>query len=212
MGVLNNISKEPRFPILKAKSQYLYRDVLWPVILKEDEWCPKIMKSLFTAIEKVYESTYRFMAVRCDLHLKLYSEDNQVMKDFKRLLSKEVKSTYPSTFLKIYWVRERNKSNFQHYHIIVILDAKYINHPQKLNTLVENIWYQITMGSVWFPEFQYYVVKRNDIEALCALMLRLSYFAKLRTKESELAISEQHGQQSYRSCRSLSKRNKQLKS
>jgi len=56
--------------------------------------------------------------------------------------------------------------------------------------------------------FQYYIVKRDDIEALGALMLRLSYFAKLRTKESELVVSEQHGQQSYRSSKSLTRLNK----
>ena len=148
LGVLNNIAKKSTYPPIQVKSQYLYRDVLWPVMFNEDEWCKKIMKSLFMTIEKVYESTYRFIAVRYDLHLKLYSKDNKVMTDFKKLLSKKIRSHYPSTFLKIYWVREKHKSDNQHYHIVVILDAKYIKHPHRLNTLVENTWHEISSGTV----------------------------------------------------------------
>ena len=59
--------------------------------------------------------TSRFLAVRYDLHLKSYTDDNQVISDFCQQLG-VLRARYPKSFFDIFWVREHDKATAQHYH------------------------------------------------------------------------------------------------
>lgn len=65
-----------------------------------------------------------------------------------------------------------------------MVNGNHIRHPLKINKLVESCWQIATGGTVWFPKHGYYSVRKNDTEALTALLLRVSYFAKRHSKES----------------------------
>ena len=67
--VINNIARGAVYPDIRAKGEFLYDDVLWPVMPEELQQDVKIMNSLFKAIDRTYASCSRFLAIRYDFHL-----------------------------------------------------------------------------------------------------------------------------------------------
>lgn len=181
--VINNITRSTVYPAIQANSEFLYDNVLWPVMPEEGQQDVKIMNSLFRAIDKTYSSCSRFMAIRFDFHLPQYTADNNVITRFHQLLIPAFRKLYSNSFARVFWVREQNQAPAQHYHYLLMVDGNYVRHPIKINKLVENCWKLATGGTVWFPKHSYYLIRKNDTEAMTALLLRVSYFAKRHSKE-----------------------------
>ncbi|HHQ2336061.1 YagK/YfjJ domain-containing protein [Enterobacter roggenkampii] len=181
-AVINNITRSSAYPDIKAGGEFLYDNVLWPVMPEESQQNIKIMNSLFRAIDKTYRCCSRFLAIRYDFHLPQYSPDNRVITDFHKLLIPALRKLYPKSFMRFFWVREQNKAPAQHYHYLLMMDGNAVRHPHKINQLVKCYWKHATDGRVWLPKHGYYLVTRDDTEALTALLLRVSYFAKRYSK------------------------------
>nr|WP_071995404.1 inovirus-type Gp2 protein [Pantoea sp. IMH] len=182
--VINNITRSTVYPDIQASGEFLYDGVLWPVMPEECQQNAKIMNSLFRTIDKTYSSCSRFLAIRYDFHLPQYTSDNRAITNFHQLIIPSLRRMYPKSFVRVFWVREQNKAPAQHYHYLLMVDGNYVRHPLKINKLVESCWKIATGGTVWFPKHGYYFVRKNDTEALTALLLRVSYFAKRHSKES----------------------------
>lgn len=182
--VINNITRSTVYPDIQANGEFLYDGVLWPVMPEESRQNTRIMNSLFRTIDKTYSSSSRFLAIRYDFHLPQYTPDNRVITEFHQLLIPALRKLYPKNFARMFWVREQNQAPAQHYHYLLMVDGNHVRHPLKINKLVENYWKIATGGTVWFPKHCYYSVRRNDTEALTALLLRVSYFAKRHSKDS----------------------------
>jgi len=181
--VINNIARSPVYPDIRAKGEFLYDDVLWPVMPEEHQQDVKIMNSLFKAVDRTYATCSRFLAIRYDFHLPQYTPDNRVITRFHQLLIPALREEYPKSFARVFWVREQNQAPAQHYHYLLMVDGNCVRHPLKINKLVESCWKIATGGTVWFPKHGYYLIRKNDTEAMAALLLRVSYFAKRHSKE-----------------------------
>lgn len=198
ISVINNIPASTPAQWIKAKGFYLYDEVLWPILYPEGEYYPRIMKALFDTVNQTSQRSSRFFAVRYDLHLKRYTDDNQVMSDFCQQLAQALRVRYPRSFIDIFWVREHGLAAAQHYHCIVMMDGNYIRQPKVLNGLVEQVWQVITKGTVWSPRSPYYMVHRDDYQTLSEFLLRLSYFAKYATKTNIPAHIPLYGRKHYK--------------
>ena len=181
--VINNIARSTVYPNIRAKGEFLYDDVLWPVMPEECQQDVRIMNSLFKAVDRTYASCSRFLAIRYDFHLPQYTADNRVITRFHQLLIPALRKEYPKSFARVFWVREQNRAPAQHYHYLLMVDGNCVRHPLKINKLVESCWKIATGGTVWFPKHGYYLIRKNDTEAMAALLLRVSYFAKRHSKE-----------------------------
>ena len=181
--VINNITRGTVYPDIRAKGEFLYDDVLWPVMPEESQQDVKIMNSLFKAVDRTYVSCSRFLAIRYDFHLPQYTPDNRVITRFHQLLIPALRKEYPKSFARVFWVREQNQAPAQHYHYLLMVDGNCVRHPLKINKLVESCWRIATGGTVWFPKHGYYLIRKNDTKAMTALLLRVSYFAKRHSKE-----------------------------
>lgn len=182
-SVINNISSRLSSYIrVHAKGSYYYYGVAWPILYIEKDYLPSIMKTIFNSVNQAYQISSRMFATRFDLHLKEYSDNNHVIAEFCRQLKASIRLTYPKSYFHILWVREQDKSLAQHYHCVVMMDGNHIRTSVKLNKMIKNAWKAVTKGLVWFPKNGYYHFHRNDIDKLTSLLLRLSYFAKCKSK------------------------------
>lgn len=180
--VFNNISPDSIAGI-PSKGIFIFKDVLWPVQHADDEQDKKIMGKVFEAVNKV-STMSRFLAIRYDFHLPVYSPDNLVVSAFHELLFKELNNSYPRSFISYIWVREEGEEKKQHYHYLLMMDGNYVRYPSNVNKIVKHCWESATNGTVHFPANAYYFVTKNDIEKYTELMFRISYFGKKRTKET----------------------------
>jgi len=195
--VINNIARSTVYPDIRTKGEFLYDDVLWPVMPEECQQDVKIMNSLFKAVDRTYVSCSRFLAIRYDFHLPQYTPDNRVITRFHQLLIPALRKEYPKSFARVFWVREQNQAPAQHYHYLLMVDGNCVRHPLKINKLVESCWKIATGGTVWFPKHGYYLIRKNDTETMTALLLRVSYFAKRHSKEGIAKGIARSGTQHY---------------
>jgi len=123
------------------------------------------------------------MVLRIDLRLYVGTTDNKPMSDFIRRLRKRLTAKGYKRVGYI-WCREQQSSAAQHYHLAVIVDANKSRHPHNLIELIEYLWE--TWGHVkpYTPKNCYAVIKRGDDIAYGSQFSRLSYLAKVATKDN----------------------------
>lgn len=168
----------------KPKGEFVYHDILWPVLMGEADQDPKMLKRIFDTVGEVSALSSRFLAVRYDLHLPEYQTDNRIMEQFHRKLFVRLRRQYPGSFNSYLWVREKDSARAQHYHYVLMMDGNHIRYPSKLTEQVKQCWALVAGGTVWVPENCFYFVEKDDLDTYSKLMLRLSYLGKRRTKES----------------------------
>ena len=100
---------------------------------------------------------------------------------FMNRLKQWIKRNYGIIGIGSIWVREREKSKEQHYHLALYLDGNKIQHPKKLNAQIKEMWgphgHMPTISNPF-----YYIDKNNlETERLEAIY-RVSYLAKVRGK------------------------------
>ncbi|NHR59083.1 hypothetical protein HA154_21485, partial [Escherichia coli] len=103
-SVINNIPASQAAQWINAQGYFLYDEVFWPILHAEGEYDSRIMEALFDTVNQTYLRTSRFLAVRYDLHLKSYTDDNQVISDFCQQLAQVLRARYPKSFFDIFWV------------------------------------------------------------------------------------------------------------
>lgn len=177
---------------IKPKGDFLFKDILWKVLPANDQQNLNMMKRIFETADQVSALSSRFLAVRYDLHLKNYQPHNQVIDVFHKKLFGQLRKRYPKSFVSYIWVRERNEADVHHYHYALMMDGNYIRSPNYLNEIVKMCW-EAAGGTVWFPDNMSYFVKPNDVDVYSKLMIRLSYFGKLATKESTSVCKKRIG-------------------
>lgn len=175
------------FTLSKKKLGYfVYQHYALPVY----EWIQRgihpdkrIMTSILEKVSEVFNQSKKILVVRFDLHVKEYSENNRVISIFNQHIEHSIAHNYPNLNIHIIWVREHGKAPKQHYHCAVLVDGQKINHPAKLNRLLENAWKITSEGYFSIPDNCYYLWKYGDNHMLGAIIYRLSYMAKNITKK-----------------------------
>lgn len=81
------------------------------------------------------------------------------------------------------WVREHGKSASQHYHVCVFLDQKKCNSYYGVYMDAVRLWEcALDFGKVSEVKNGCLFAKDFDFDAIQTMVLRLSYFAKMKTK------------------------------
>ena len=123
----------------------------------------------------------RILVHRFDLHVNYYEGNSKRLSRFMNRLKQWIKRNYGIIGIGSIWVREREKSKEQHYHLALFLDGNKIQHPKKLNAQIKEMWgphgHMPTISNPF-----YYIDKNNlETERLEAIY-RVSYLAKVRGK------------------------------
>ena len=141
------------------------------------------MHSMLRWVAKVFNQSKKILVIRFDLHVKEYTEDNKVISLFNKEIENLIAREYSNLNAHIIWVREHGKSPKQHYHCAMLVDGQKVNHPGKLNKLIEDAWSKSSEGHFSLPDNCYYLWRYGDNHMLGAIIYRLSYMAKNITKK-----------------------------
>lgn len=184
------------FPSRKKLGYFVYQSYALPVY----EWSEKaiypdkrIMCAILKKMAEVFNQSTKILVIRFDLHVKEFSDDNKIISSFNDHIKKIFACEYPNTNAHLIWVREHNKASKQHYHCAILVDGQRVNHPGKLNKLLENAWNIVSEGHFSLPKNCYYLWRHGDNNMLGKIIYRLSYMAKNITKKRFNTHTKRYG-------------------
>lgn len=142
-----------------------------------------LMKRIIEQLEAFLSYHARVFVLIVVLSTKIWTRDNTVMSELIAKLVVKLKGAYRFIRIGYVWCREQSKSPTQHYHLCLMLDGAVIQYPAKLINILRGIWIELCTGNVSWPKNCYYHFHRTNQEIFCDVVYRLSYFAKVWTKE-----------------------------
>jgi hypothetical protein len=146
----------------------------------------KILKRGFEEVDVMQSYYSKVCIIFLEFHLKQFSSDNLVMSDFMKALKSKLAQKYKSK-ISYLWVRERHKAPAQHYHLAIMINGHKCNNGWSTQQIANDIWRNQKTGNTTYfvKRTTYNLLRNNEVEANAA-RVRLSYFAKNRTKERNL--------------------------
>lgn len=145
-----------------------------------------ILQKGFEQIDMMQSYHNKVCIVFLEFHLNNFTNHNAVMSAFIRELKAYIKKNYGPR-IGYLWVREKNKAAAQHYHLAVMIDGDKCNNGWNIQQFANEQWHkQNNNGTTYFVKRSTYNLLRNDDVEANAARVRLSYFAKNRTKERDL--------------------------
>lgn len=141
----------------------------------------KIMTRIIQQLENALHQYSRILVVRIDFHCADYIYNNSLMSNFMKKLLVILKERYKCD-IRYVWVREQVDSKTPHYHSALMLNGHKVNHPARIIKTIEQQLKNNNQLSFFLPENCYYQVQRTNIDVQAAVIFRLSYLAKNRTK------------------------------
>jgi hypothetical protein len=172
MAVIENSSREYLTPNFEYGGHY------WPVISRY-QIRTDIMHGIFKLLGQFYEKSSKLIAIRLELKMKQWSQDNQPISHFFKQLKRKLFKHYGRCYHGYIWVREQNHATAQHYHAALLVDGQKVMHSNTIKQIAECIWQH---GYLSLPKCPFYRVHRSQIQRFQALIYRLSYLAKAETK------------------------------
>ena len=141
----------------------------------------EVLNKIIEQLDIALQIHKRVLVHRFDLHVNYYEGNSKRLSKFMNRLKQWIKRNYGIIGIGSIWVREREKSKEQHYHLALYLDGNKIQHPKKLNAQIKEMWgphgHMPTISNPF-----YYIDKNNlETERLEAIY-RVSYLAKVRGK------------------------------
>jgi hypothetical protein len=158
---------------------YWYGETAWQINAKGKGLRTDILKSLFGQLQAMMNYHRKVFVFRFDLHTPSYTPDNTLITDFNRPFFKRIKRHYGVKRIAFGWVREKEKKKNQHYHYVVMLDGSKIQHPERLQSWITEIWGHLDGTAHWAG---YHLLNRNDEAKKHAVSYHISYLAKARGK------------------------------
>lgn len=129
-----------------------------------------------------------------DLHLCEFVHGNKLITELTRKLRFHFEKYYSIKRLGYAWCREQNKSANQHYHMAIIVNGSKIQTPNKLFHKIKMIWSEISSGGhMHVPQNSYYNIDRKTEKNKAEVIYRLSYQAKVWTKDKNTARENDYG-------------------
>ncbi|MEQ3513522.1 inovirus Gp2 family protein [Pseudoalteromonas sp. BZB3] len=170
------------------------------------------LESINSTINKAIKEHTRTLAVRVDLRLptNFIEDNNDVMKRFSASLLAKVKHwekkktelgiRIHSSNVRIVWAREQDSAQLHHYHVLLLFNkdtyftlGRYDLSHDNLYSRIVTAWasalkvFAVDIQTlVHFPNNPTYFINANCTqftEQFNALFHRVSYFAKVRTKQ-----------------------------
>lgn len=169
--------------VVKAKQVVINNKTLslWHRKNAKGHYLPILEKSV-DQMDAMLSHHCKIMVFRLDLRMPEYTETNQTVSGFIKRYRKGLKSMGFKR-LGYIWCREQASSDKQHYHVAFMVDANRYQQPHHLIELAEYYWECWTGGSVFIPKSPSRVIRRGDQAAYNECFNRLSYLAKVSTKD-----------------------------
>lgn len=150
-----------------------------------------ILARIVDQLDAMLSHHCKLLVFRLDFHLNGGTDNNRLMSEFIRRYRKWTKRQGYSR-LGFIWCREQESSKAQHYHCVFIFDGNKTRHPHRHIRQIERLWDAFQQGSVFTPKNCYCVLKRDDDAAYQLLFDRLSYLAKVATKNIRPATTNDY--------------------
>lgn len=153
----------------------------------------EVLEALKSQMDAFLSHHARMLFVRVDIRQHTYTDDNRPISDLMRKLNKWLKRTYRITRIGYLWVRELEKAKQQHYHLVLMVSGKEVQHPGRIIQEVERIAEGWGWPKPWTPDRCFYLVHRSDAGAYREAFYRGSYLAKERGKGYKSANDKNYG-------------------
>ena len=173
----------------KGFGYFKFKNKLYNIFYGRDGVDKTILQKGFEQIDIMFSYHSKVCIVFLEFHLKEFSDNNAVMSAFIHELKSYIKKKYNSR-LGYLWVREKNKAKAQHYHLAVMVNGHKCDNGWSIQQFANAVWQkQNNKGTTHFVTRSTYNTLRDDNIEANAARVRLSYFAKHRTKERDLACN-----------------------
>ncbi|WP_115720144.1 YagK/YfjJ domain-containing protein [Gallaecimonas mangrovi] len=144
----------------------------------------EILTSIMGQLEAMQSWHSKSHVLRFDLHVPVYSPKNIQIKIFFQRLVKRIQREYDLMRVGYGWAREISQAEKLHYHCFLILNGHQVRHPHNIQSSIQECWQGLVdNGSYHWPLRSYYNLHRGDTLELADAFFRLSYLAKVKSKE-----------------------------
>ena len=139
-------------------------------------------KSMINQVGAMLSHHSKVHLIRFDFRLYEYTNNNEIVSKFNRILFKWLKRRYDVKRIGFVWCREMEKAKQQHYHYALMLNGHKVRHPHEILPKVKDIWETHLQGSEYTPKRCYYNLTRDCEASIQRAVWRISYLAKARGK------------------------------
>lgn len=148
----------------------------------------RILDRSFFWLSQAIEHYSKLCVVFLQLHCDSYASNNADLASFNKRLRKALKAQYGGK-IGIFWVRERESSQTQHYHVAITVSGHYCRKSYHIDRLAKEIWESVSTGNFSYQvKNRLYFINRLSLDfTYRAVFMRLSYFAKAVSKEHNLS-------------------------
>ncbi|WP_417667644.1 YagK/YfjJ domain-containing protein [Pseudidiomarina sp.] len=157
---------------------------------------PEILYRTYDQIEAMLSHYSRVLLVRIDIRNHSAEQTNRVMTKLSSKLKKRLNTKAYGFINRLgyAWAREQKTSEAHHYHLALMLDGHKVQHPHRVIELVGDICWRSNL-SAYTPRNCYYLLRRSEIDGqtLANAIYRLSYLAKVNTKDKRPSTTHDYG-------------------
>lgn len=168
----------------KHLAYYAEGSRLHPIFNSPAGVCTKILKTGFKQLDSMLSYYSKVTMVLLQFHVPDFSYDNKSLSIFISRLKRKLSKHYGKR-LGYLWVREQDNSKAQHYHMCIMLNGHKCQSTRRIDAIVKSEWE--SFGERYFSyriRNRIYRINRTyDVKELRAAKTRLSYLAKLETKQ-----------------------------
>lgn len=165
-----------------TKNEFVtYKGVTYRVNPKKSGLYVETLRSMIDQFEIAASMWSRVFVLRFDLHQDFYTDNNKLVSKFIKRISIKLKREYGFKKIGFCWVREQEKAKAQHYHCVLFLEGRKVQHSKRIMEFIKHAW-ESPVGGFHVPYFSrpFYFGKRDEIAD--QVIYRISYLAKTRGK------------------------------
>lgn len=165
-----------------TKKDFLeYKEVTYRVNPKKSGLYVETLRSMIDQFEIAASLWSRVFVLRFDLHQDFYTDDNRLVSKFIKRISTKLKREYGFKKIGFCWVREQERAKAQHYHCVLFLEGRKVQHSKRIMEFIKQAW-ESPSGDFHVPYISrpFYIGKRDEIAD--QVIYRISYLAKARGK------------------------------
>lgn len=170
-------------PSKKHLAYFRYQGKPHLIFHKQGGIIPEVLTKSFELVDTMLSYYSKVTAVLIQLHQVQATADNKSLTLMIRRLKDVLKKHYQCE-VGYLWVREQNKAESQHYHMIVMLNGHKCQQSKLIDIATQIAWQNLHPDNFSFRvRNRIYRIKRNkDDHESRALRMRLSYMAKKEGK------------------------------
>ena len=130
---------------------FTFNQKSWEVNSKPSGIDTKIMKTILSQFEAMQSYHNKIFLLRLDLRQYNETTTNRHISTFITGYLNAIKLKYKLLRCGYVWVREKEKANQQHYHLVILLDGNKVQRPKHILDLAKHYWEVRYDGSISWP-------------------------------------------------------------